>query len=115
MYARLFKGFPWLTGAAALLFTVATPSFAVDNEAALALIKKSGCNKCHSVSSKKEGPAYQETAAKLKGKADAEQTLYVHLTTKPKIKVEGKEEEHSALKTKSEADIRNAVQWILAQ
>ena len=88
---------------------------AVDVSAAEGLAKKSGCNKCHSVSAKKEGPPYKETAAKYKGKADAEKTLYAHLTTSPKVKVDGKEELHEALKTKNDAEIRNVVQYILTR
>jgi cytochrome c len=87
----------------------------VDAAAAQALMKKSGCFKCHSVTAKKEGPPYKETAAKYKGKPDAEQKLYTHLTTNPKIKVDGKEELHDSLKTKDEAEIRNVVRWILSQ
>ncbi|HXF65160.1 MAG TPA: c-type cytochrome [Burkholderiales bacterium] len=87
----------------------------VDSGAAEALMKKSGCFKCHSVTAKKEAPAYREIAAKYKGKADAEQALVKHLTTNPKVKVEGKEEEHDNLKTKNEADIRNVVRWILSR
>jgi cytochrome c len=83
--------------------------------AAEALAKKSNCMKCHSVSAKKEGPSFKETAAKYKGKADAEATLVKHLTTNPKIKVDGKQEEHDNLKTKNEAEVRNVVKWILAQ
>ncbi len=88
---------------------------AVDADAAHSLMKKSNCFKCHSVDKKKEGPSFQKTAAELKGKPDAEQKLYVHLTTHPKVKVDGKEEEHSSLKTKDEAAIRNVVRYILAQ
>lgn len=88
---------------------------AVDADAAHSLMKKSNCFKCHSVDKKKEGPSYHETATKLKGKADAEQKLYVHLTTHPKVKVDGKEEEHASLKTKDEAAIRNVIRYILAQ
>ena len=87
----------------------------VDAAAAEALMKKSGCGKCHSVSAKKEGPAYKETAAKLKGKAGAEDELFKHLTTNPKVKVEGQEEEHPSLKTKNDADVKNVVGWILSQ
>jgi cytochrome c len=103
------------SGLAALLLGAAAPSFAVDADAAQALAKKSNCMKCHSVSAKKEGPSFKETAAKYKGKADAEQKLITHLTTNPKVKVDGKEEEHDSLKTKNEADVRNVVQWILSQ
>lgn len=87
----------------------------VDVDAAEKLAKKSGCNKCHSVSAKKEGPPYKETAAKFKGKADAEQTLFTHLTTGPKIKVDGNEERHDTPKTKNEAEIRNLVRYILTR
>jgi cytochrome c len=101
----------------ALLFALSAslPAHALDAAAAEALAKKSNCMKCHSVSAKKEGPPFKETAAKYKGKSDAEQKLMVHLTTNPKIKVDGKEEEHDNLKTKNEADVRNVAQWILAQ
>jgi len=64
---------------------VALPAQAVDADAAQALAKKSNCTKCHAVSAKKEGPSYKETAAKYKGKADAEQKLVTHLTTGPKV------------------------------
>jgi len=88
---------------------------AVDADAAQALLKKSDCGKCHALDKKKDGPPYKETAKKYQGKADAEQKLYTHLTTNPKVKVEGKEEEHTSLKTKKEDDIRNVVRWILSR
>jgi cytochrome c len=87
----------------------------VDVSAAEALAKKSGCTKCHSVSAKKEGPSFKETAAKYKGKPDAEKALYTHLTTNPKVKVDGKEELHDSPKTKNEAEIRNLIQYILSR
>lgn len=86
-----------------------------DAKAAEALMKRSNCNKCHAIESKKDGPPYKETAAKLKGKPDAEKELLIHLTTNPKIKVDGKEELHDLLKTKNEAEILNVVRWILAR
>jgi cytochrome c len=88
---------------------------AVDAGAAEALTKKSGCMKCHSVTAKKDGPAFKATAEKYKGKADAEKTLYTHLTTNPKIKIDGKEELHESLKTKNDAEIRNVIQYILSR
>lgn len=98
------------------LFGASSTALAVDAEAAAALAKKSGCMKCHALNAKKEGPAFKETAKKMKGKADAEQKLYTHLTTKPKVKLEdGSEEEHGGLKTKDDAEIKNVIQWILAQ
>jgi cytochrome c len=88
---------------------------AQDVSAAEALMKKSGCLKCHSVSAKKEGPSFKETAAKYKGKADAEAALFKHLTTNPKVKVDGKEELHDNLKTKNEGDVKNVVKYILTR
>ena len=88
---------------------------AVDTAAAEALAKKSGCLKCHSVTQKKDGPSYKSVAEKYKGKPDAEQKLYTHLTTHPKVKVDGNEEEHDSLKTKNDAEIRNVVRWILSR
>ena len=64
---------------------------AVDEEAALELAKKSNCLKCHSVDVKKEGPPYREVAKKYRGKPDAEKTLYTHVTTAPKVKIDGEE------------------------
>lgn len=105
-----------VTGAA-LIALVPAAARAVDADAAQALIKKSDCLTCHSVDKKKDGPAYKEVAAKYKykGKPDSEQKLFAHLTTNPKVKVDGKEEEHTSLKTKNEAEIRNVVQWILSR
>jgi cytochrome c len=94
---------------------VAMPALAVDADAAQALIKKSGCGKCHSVSAKKDGPSYKETAAKYKGQADAEQKLITHVTVPSKIKVEGSEEEHPTVKSSDPNEAKNLVQWILAQ
>lgn len=102
--------------ACSLLFVITGARSAdVDADAAQALAKKSGCLKCHSIDKKKEGPPYKETAAKNKGKADAEDRLYKHLTTNPKVKVDGKEETHDSLKTKDEKEIRNVVRWILSR
>jgi cytochrome c len=88
---------------------------AADDAAAEALAKKSGCFKCHSVDKKKDGPSFKETAAKYKGKPDAEQKLTTHLTTNPKVKVDGKEEAHDSLKTKNPAEVKNVVEWVLSR
>jgi cytochrome c len=87
----------------------------VDAAGAEALAKKSGCLKCHSVAQKKDAPSYKSIAEKYKGKPDAEATLYKHLTSNPKVKVDGKEEEHDSPKTKNEAEIRNLVRWVLSR
>jgi len=94
---------------------VARAADAVDADAAQALMKKSDCGKCHAVDKKKDGPSYKETAAKLKGKASAEDELYKHLTTAPKIKIDGKEEEHKKVASTNEAEVRNLVRYILTR
>jgi len=98
-----------------MLSLAATAASAQDTGAAETLMKKSGCLKCHSVSAKKEGPPFKETAAKYKGKPDAEAALAKHLITNPKIKVDGKEELHDSLKTKNDADVKNVVRYILTR
>lgn len=88
---------------------------AADDAAAEALAKKSGCLKCHSVDKKKGGPSFKETAAKYKGKPEAEQKLFTHLTTNPKVKIDGEEETHESLKTKNDAEVKNVIGWILSR
>lgn len=53
----------------------------------------------------------KEIAAKYKGKADAEAKLIKHITTGPKVKVDGFEEEHAIIKTKDTAAIKNVVAY----
>ena len=107
---------PIALAAALLALTFAAPMApAADAAAALALARKSDCLKCHAVDKKKDGPAYKEVAAKYKGKPDAEQKLYTHLTTNPMVEIDGEKEEHTSLKTKNDAEIRNVIQWILSQ
>jgi cytochrome c len=102
---------------AAVAVVINTTAWAadVDAGAAEALMKKSGCNKCHSLDKKKEGPSFQETAAKYKGKADAEESIFKQLTTSPKIKIDGKEEVHEGLKTTKDDEVRNVARWILSR
>jgi cytochrome c len=88
---------------------------AVDVAAAEALAKKSNCSKCHAIDKKKDGPSYQSTAAKYKGKADAEAKLIKHITTGPKVKIDDLEEEHQIVKTKDATEIKNLVQYILSR
>jgi cytochrome c len=105
--------------AIATLATLATLSASalagVDEEAAIALAKKSDCFKCHSVETKKEGPAYQEVAKKYRGKPDAEDKLFTHVTTAPIVKVDGVEEEHQIVKTRKKDAILNLIRWILSR
>ena len=108
MRTVLAIAFVFLTGGAML-------SSAADDTAAMALAKKSKCLNCHAVDKKKDGPAFKETAAKYKGKSDAEATLARHLTTGPLIKVDGKDEKHDNLATKNDAEVKNFVQWLLSR
>jgi cytochrome c len=107
----------YLIAAAATTLAFALPaSAAVDADAANKLSKDSGCTKCHSVDKTKKGPSFQKTAAKYKGKADAEAKLTEFLTKSPKVKMDdGTEEEHKAVSTKDAAALKNLVQFILAQ
>ncbi|OIQ65433.1 cytochrome c-551 precursor [mine drainage metagenome] len=99
------------TGLMATSLAYAAP----DAAAAQDLLKKSGCNKCHSVDKKKEGPAFKEVAKKLKGQADAEAKLITHITTGPMVEIDGEKEAHAKVKTSDVAQQKNLVQWILSQ
>jgi cytochrome c len=107
---------PLLSAALAAIAFCAPAAAAPDAAAAAKVTKESGCTKCHSVDKAKKGPAYQSIAAKYKGKADAEAKLIDSVTKSPKIKLaDGSEDEHKAVTTKDPAQVKNLVQWILAQ
>jgi cytochrome c len=57
--------------AVAALFATGTAHAALDNAGAEALMKKYGCDNCHSVTKKLVGPPYVDVAAKYKGDKDA--------------------------------------------
>ena len=102
----------------ALLFSVSA-AHAVDADAAKALAKQNNCMKCHAIDKEKDGPAFKKTAEKYKGKANAEARLVEHITSGEKAKFpDGHEEEHKIVKTSPPKDmeqVKNLVQWILAQ
>jgi len=105
-----------LAAMSALVFGITgAQAQSVDTGAAEGLLKKSGCMKCHSVSADKDGPSFKKTAAKYKGKSDAEGTLFKHLTTGPTVKVDGKEERHDIIKSKDDREIKNAIAYILSR
>lgn len=105
-----------LVAAALGLLLAAVPSARADDAAAAqSLLKKSHCMKCHSVDKKKDGPPYKEVALEYRDDPEAEQKLFLHVTSKPTIEVDGVEEEHPAIKSKDEGQIRNAVRWILSR
>jgi cytochrome c len=95
-----------------LAFPVAA---APDEAAAMKLLEDSKCVKCHSVDKKKDGPSFKETAAKYKGKPDAEAKLTKHVTVPSKVKIDGAEEDHGSVKTRDEAKVKNLVTWILSR
>lgn len=103
----------------ALLVWASSSALALDVEAAKALARQNNCLKCHGIDKDKDGPAYNKVAAKYKGKADAEEKLIHHITSGEKAKFpDGHEEEHKIVKTSPPNDkdqIKNLVQWILAQ
>ncbi|WP_284614839.1 c-type cytochrome [Aquabacterium humicola] len=111
------RGLGALAAVFACCCAFAVPAAAApDAAAAEKLAKASGCTKCHAADKSKKGPSYQKTAAKFRGKSDAEEKLITHLTTSPRVKFpDGTEEEHDTVDTKDAAQIRNLVQWILAQ
>ncbi len=104
-----------LATAAGLLLCPFVHAEPVDAAAAEALAKKSKCFTCHSIDKKKSGPSFKESAGKYKDKPDAQVTLFTHLTTNPKVKVDGKEEIHDSPKTKNDAEIKNLIGWILSR
>ncbi|MCA3250692.1 MAG: c-type cytochrome [Pseudomonadota bacterium] len=66
------------------------------------------CSKCHEMDKKKKGPAYKATAAKYKGKADAEASLL-----KAVMDPNG---DHPEMTTKPSADeVRTVLKWMLQQ
>jgi len=93
----------------------AAPAWGADDAKAQALARKSDCLKCHAVDKAKDGPSFKETAAKYKGKPDGEQKVTAQITTKPKVKVGDKEEEHPAVKSTDPAEIKNLVEWVLSR
>jgi cytochrome c len=69
-----------------------------------ALAKSSGCLNCHAVDVKKIGPSFKESAAKYKGKPEAEAALVAKL---------GDAKKHPATKAKPD-DIPALVKWVLS-
>lgn len=99
----------------ALLTTPLTVQ-AADDAAAEATARQNNCFKCHSLTKKKDGPAFSEVAAKYKGKADAEARITTHLTTGEKAKFpDGHEEEHKVIKVKDQAELKNLIAWLLSR
>jgi cytochrome c len=95
-----------------LALPVAAP---VDVKAAETLARQSNCTKCHSVDTKKVGPAWKDVAAKYLGSPGAEEKLYRHVTTGRMAKFDdGHQEHHPIVKTSDPDRISNLVNWILS-
>ncbi len=67
-------------------------------------LAKAQCGKCHELDKKKKGPAFQDSAKKYKGKADAEATIIKFIND-----TKG---DHPEIPAKQE-DIKAVVKWIL--
>ena len=112
------KLFRFVRGVLAIGLTsscLALQAQSVDVAAAEELLLTNKCAKCQSVDKKKDGPSYKATAARLKGKADAQAELFTHLTTAPTIEIDGVKEEHQKIKAKDDAAVKNLVKYILSR
>ena len=106
---------PLIAGVIMFLFSMST-SAAVDAVAAKKLARTDSCLRCHAVEKKKEGPSYQSIAYKYKGKTEASDLLFEHLTSGKKVKLsDGHEENHKVAKAKNDDEIKNLINWILVQ
>lgn len=89
---------------------------AVDADAAQEQMKSNKCTKCHAADKDRSGPSLQKIAEKYKGKADGEDKVIKNITTGAKVKLlDGTEEEHTVIKTKDPAQLKNLAQWILSR
>lgn len=100
---------------ALLLAALPSISWASDDDAAATLARKSGCMKCHGVDKKKDGPSLQEIAKKYRGRPDAEAKVVAHITSNPMVKIDGKQEEHEAIKSRDANAVANVAKWILSR
>ena len=70
------------------------------------LAKSAGCAKCHEMDKTKKGaPGFKESAAKYKGKPDAEATLFKFISAKGG--------DHPDQKASPE-DIKTMIKWVLS-
>ena len=106
-----------LAAAASVALLGAPAAFAFDADAAKSLAKENDCFKCHAIDKTKKGPSYKKIAAKYQGKeAEGFEKIKKNITTGPKVKLEdGTEEDHKIINTKDEGQLKNLMQWILAQ
>ncbi len=87
----------------------------LDVGAAESLARHSGCNKCHAVEKKKDGPALRDVAAKYRDDEHAEDKLIKHVTSGEMVKFDdGHKEEHKKVKTQDLEQTKNLINWILS-
>jgi len=103
-----------LVVACLLAWPLLATSAEFDERMAMRTLKQNKCLNCHSVTREKDGPSYQSVAEKYRNHPDARQALFDHLTKSPTVKVQGKEEAHTSMKTDDSAEIMNVVEWILS-
>ncbi len=115
---KYFRDSPWLWPCmAGLLMSTLAPAVhaqTMDVEAAEHLARKSHCTKCHAPAKERTGPALKTIAEKYRGREDAVAALVKHITTGPKIVIDGEEETHKTVQSQDEAQILNLVRYILS-
>ena len=111
MNVKIIAGLLSLTATLAL----SSVASAADADAAQALAKKEGCQKCHAVDRRKEAVSLKEIATKYAGKPDAEAKVLHQINAGEKVKLDdGTEENHKIIKTKDKAELDNLIAWILS-
>ena len=112
--ARSSRGVTRLAVAAASLL-LSLDAAGLDVGAAESLARHSGCNKCHAVEKKKDGPALRDVAAKYRDDEHAEDKLIKHVTSGEMVKFDdGHKEEHKKVKTQDLEQTKNLINWILS-
>ncbi|MBF0154795.1 MAG: cytochrome C [Magnetococcales bacterium] len=87
----------------------------LDAATALEVLKRNDCTKCHSVQKSKNGPAYTKVAQKYRGDPKAEEKLFKHLTSNPKVKLsDGSEEDHKKTDFDNPEHLKEFIRWILS-
>lgn len=101
--------------AGAILLAVTVPAAALDDAAALELMKKSGCAVCHNVDKKMVGPSYKDVAAKRKADGTPAATLAKAVRAGSKD-VYGKIPMPPNPEAKiSDADLAALIAWVLSK
>jgi cytochrome c len=103
-------------GAAGSMALCATSAMAaLDDAAALDLMKKSGCATCHQVDKKLVGPAYKDVAAKRKADAGAAAALEKTVRAGSKDAYGPIPMPPNPVAKISDADLHALVEWILTK